>query len=101
MQKCPLNVWMAPICLDTAIFLDGPQTVWTLQSFFLTYLHYMTCASIIKEIKQENDKEYKAVVPKALVPMVLKEMLDRFGHFGTGKTYSLIKRHYTTYSKAH
>ena len=40
-------------------------------------------------------KEYKAVVvPKSLIPAVLKEMLDRFGHFGIGKTYSLIKRYY-------
>ena len=40
-------------------------------------------------------KEYKAVaVPKSLIPTVLKEMHDRFGHFGIGKTYSLIKRSY-------
>ena len=40
-------------------------------------------------------KEYKAVVvPTSLIPTVLKEMHDRFGHFGIGKTYSLIKRYY-------
>ena len=40
-------------------------------------------------------KEYKAVVvPKSLIPTVLKEMHDRFGHFGIGKTYSLIMRYY-------
>ena len=40
-------------------------------------------------------KEYKVVVvPKSLVPTILKEMHDRFGHFGIGKTYSLIKRYY-------
>ena len=43
----------------------------------------------------ENGKEYKTVVvPKHLVPTVLKEMHDRFGHFGIGKTYSLIKWYY-------
>ena len=46
-------------------------------------------------IDQENGQEYKAVVvPKALVPTVLKDMHDRFGHFGICKTYSLIERHY-------
>ena len=40
-------------------------------------------------------KEYKAVVvPKALVPTVLKEMHERLAHFGTGKSYSLIKIYY-------
>ena len=40
-------------------------------------------------------KEYIAVVvPKLLIPTILKEMHDRFGHFGIGKTYSLIKRYY-------
>ena len=39
--------------------------------------------------------EYKAtVVPKVLVPTVMKEMHDHFGHFGVGKTYAWIKRHY-------
>ena len=40
-------------------------------------------------------KEYIAVVVlKLLIPTILKEMHDRFGHFGIGKTYSLIKRYY-------
>ena len=40
-------------------------------------------------------KEYKAVVvPNSLIPTVWKEMHDKFGHFGIGKTYSLIKRYY-------
>ena len=40
-------------------------------------------------------KEYDAVVvPKELIPTVLKEMHDRLGHFGIGKTYSMIKRYY-------
>ena len=43
----------------------------------------------------DNGKEYQAVVvPKVLVPTILKEMHDKFGHFGIGKTYSLIKRYY-------
>ena len=41
----------------------------------------------------DNSKEYQAVVaPKVLVPVILKEMHDKFGHFGIGKTYPLIKR---------
>ena len=43
----------------------------------------------------DNVKEYKAVVvPKILIPTILKEMHDRLGHFGVSKTYSLIKRYY-------
>ena len=43
----------------------------------------------------DNGKEYKAlVVPKILIPTILKEMHDRLGHFGISKTYSLIKRYY-------
>ena len=39
----------------------------------------------------DNGKEYKAiVVPKVLGSTVPKEMHDKFGHFGIGKTYSLI-----------
>ena len=50
---------------------------------------------ILYHINRENGKEYKAtVVPKVLVQTVLKEMHDHFGHFGIGKTYSLIKRYY-------
>ena len=31
----------------------------------------------------DNGKEYQAVVvPKVLVPTILKEMHDKFGHFG-------------------
>ena len=50
---------------------------------------------ILYHINRDNGKEYKAtVVPKVLVQTVLKEMHDHFGHFGIGKTYSLIKRYY-------
>ena len=50
---------------------------------------------IFYHINRDSGKEYKAtVVPKVLVPTVLKEMHDHFGHFGIGKTYSLIKRYY-------
>ena len=42
-----------------------------------------------------NAKEYQViVVPKVLVPTILKEMHEKFGHFGIGETYSLIKRYY-------
>ena len=51
--------------------------------------------NILYHTNIENGKEYKAVVvPKHLVPTVLKEMHDRFGHFDIGKTYSLTKRYY-------
>ena len=51
--------------------------------------------NILYHTNIENGKEYKAVsVPKHLVPTVTKEMHDTFGHFGIGKTYSLIKRYY-------
>lgn len=50
---------------------------------------------ILYHVNIENGKEYKAtVVPKVLVKTVLNEMHDHFGHFGVGKTYSLIKRYY-------
>ena len=56
---------------------------------------YAKETDLLYHINQENGKEYKAVVvPKALVPIVLKEMHDRIGHFGISKTYSVIKRHY-------
>ena len=46
-------------------------------------------------INRDIDKEYKAVlVPKQLVPTILKEMHDRCGHLGMEKTYSLIKRYF-------
>ena len=47
---------------------------------------------ILYHINRENGKEYKATaVPTVLIQTVLKEMHDHFGHFGIGKTYSLIK----------
>ena len=50
--------------------------------------------NILYHTNIDNGKEYKAVVvPKHLVPIVLKEM-HKFNHFGIGKTYSLIKRYY-------
>ena len=50
---------------------------------------------LLYHINRENGKEYKAtVLPKSLHKTVLTEMHDHFGHFGIGKTYSLIKRYY-------
>ena len=55
----------------------------------------MMIKEYIYHINRENGKEYKAtVVPIVLIQTVLKEMHDHFGHFGIGKTYSLIKRYY-------
>ena len=43
----------------------------------------------------DNCDEYQAVVVlKVLVPTILKEIHGKSGHFGIGKTYSLIKRYY-------
>ena len=48
-----------------------------------------------KEYQAVVGKEYQTVVvPKVVVPTILKEMLDKFGHFGIGATYSLIQRYY-------
>ena len=33
-------------------------------------------------------------VPKALVPMVLHEILDAYGHFGVNRTYAMIAEQY-------
>ena len=50
-------------------------------------------AGLLYHINKENGKEYKAtIVPKVLIKRVLHEVHDHFGHFGLGKTYSLIKR---------
>ena len=47
---------------------------------------------LLYHINKENGKEYKAnIVPKVLIKTVLQEL---HGHFGIGKTYSLIKRYY-------
>ena len=52
-------------------------------------------ADLLYHIIKENGKEYKAtIVPKVLIKTVPQEMHDHFGHFGIGKTYSLIKRYY-------
>ena len=34
------------------------------------------------------------IIPKTLIKSILQEMHNHFGHFGIGKTYSLIKRYY-------
>ena len=55
----------------------------------------MMTRDILYHINRENGRECKAtVVPRVLVKTVPKEMHDHFGHFGIGKTYSLIKRYY-------
>ena len=50
---------------------------------------------LLYHINRENGKEYKAtVILKTLIETVLQETHNHFGHFGIGKTYSLIKRYY-------
>ena len=52
-------------------------------------------SGLLYHLNRENDKAFKAtVVPKSLIKTVLQEMHDHFGHFGIGKTYSLVKRYY-------
>ena len=58
-----------------------------------TYGYDTTC--LLYHLKKENGRDYKAtIVPKVLIPTVLKEMYDHFGNFGIGKAYSQIKTHY-------
>ena len=52
-------------------------------------------SGLLYHLNRENDKEFKATfVPKSLMKTVLQEMHDHFGHFGIGKTYSLVNRYY-------
>ena len=52
-------------------------------------------SGLLYHLNRGNGKEFKAtVVPKSLIKTVLQEMHDHFGHFGIGKTYSLVKRYY-------
>ena len=52
-------------------------------------------SGLLYHLNRENGKEFKAtVVPKSLIKTVLQEMHNHFGHFGIGKTYSLVKRYY-------
>ena len=52
-------------------------------------------SGLLYHLNRENGKEFKAtVVPKSLIKTVLQEMHDDFGHFGIGKTYSIVKRYY-------
>ena len=56
---------------------------------------YALDSGLLYHINLDNGKEYKAVVaPKVLVPTVLKDMHDKCGHFGIGKTCSLNKIYY-------
>ena len=50
---------------------------------------------LLYHINWGNGKEYQAtVIPKTLIKTILLEMHNYFGHFGIGKTYSLIERYY-------
>ena len=52
-------------------------------------------SGLLYHLNRENGKKFKAtVLPKSLIKTVLQEMHDHFGHFGIGKTYSLVKRYY-------
>ena len=46
---------------------------------------------LLYHLNKEIGREYKATIsPRVLIPSVLKEMHDHFGHFDIGMTYSLI-----------
>ena len=52
-------------------------------------------SDLLYHINRGNGKGYETtVVLKIFIKTVLQEMHDHFGHFGIGKTYSLIKRYY-------
>ena len=52
-------------------------------------------SGLLYHLNRENGKECKAtIVPKSLINTLLQEMHDHFGHFGIGKTHSLVKKYY-------
>ena len=77
-------------CIRIAKLLNEPKT-----RFHERDSYGYDDKGILYHINRENGREYKAtVVPKVLVQTILREMHDHFGHFGIGKTYSMIKRYY-------
>ena len=64
-------------------------------SNFLDRDRYAVDKGLLYHKNLDNGKEYQAIFgTKVLVPTILKEIHDKFGHFGIGKTYSFIKRYY-------
>ena len=52
-------------------------------------------SGLLYHLNRGNGKEFKVtVVPKSPIKTVLQDMHDYFGHFGIGKTYSLVERYY-------
>ena len=52
-------------------------------------------SGLLYHLNRENSNGFKAtVVPKILIKTVLQEMHDHLGHFGIGKTYSLVNRYF-------
>ena len=77
-------------CIRISKLMEDPRS-----RFHERYSYRYDDTGLMYQINRENDKEYKAtVIPKTLMKTVLQEMHDHFGHFGIGKTYSLIKRYY-------
>ena len=77
-------------CIKIARLMEDPRSRFHER---VSYGYDDTC--LLYHINRENGKEYKAtVIPKTLIKTVLQEMHKDFGHFGIGKTYSLIKRYY-------
>ena len=76
-------------CIRIAKVMDNPRS-----RFHERDSYQYDDTGLLYHINKENGKEYKAtVIPKTLIKTVLQEMYNHFGHFGIGKTYSLIKRH--------
>ena len=77
-------------CIRIAKLMEDPRS-----SFHERDSYGYNNTWLLYHINRENGKEYKAtVIPKTLIKTVLQEMHNHFGHFGIGKTYSLIKRYY-------
>ena len=78
-------------CIRIAKLLENPRNMFHKRE---SYGYDDTC--LLYHIHWENSKEYNAMVfPKTLIKTMLQAMHDHFGHFGIGKTYSLITRYYS------
>ena len=76
-------------CIRIAKLTKDPRS-----RFHERYSYGYDDTDLLYHLNRENGKEYKATaIPKTLVKSVLQEMHNHFGHFGIGKTYSLIKRY--------
>ena len=77
-------------CIRIAKLMEDPRSRFHERDYYM-----YDDNGLLYHINRENGKEYKAIViPKTLTKTVLQEIYDHIGHFGIGKTYSLIKGYY-------